>query len=308
VLDRTVVSLGGHLLGALDPPSTPEETFHKAAIVARALSPLLASKSGLLVVHGNGPQVGIELLRSEMARPRVPPSRLDLCVAQTQGSMGYVLASALREEVRKRGLELPVVSVGTSVVVEGRSGSLKPIGPLLTPQEARVFERERGWRVVRDEHGLRRAVLSPRPVGVVEIDSIRLLLEAGHIVIAGGGGGVPLVRDREGGLGGVDGVVDKDRTAALLAIGLGRSRMVHLTSVDAIYRSYGTPQAAPIARLSAEEAHRLFHEGQFLEGSMAPKIEASLQFLRSGGETVLVTSPECLADALAERAGTWIVP
>lgn len=303
-----MVALGGHALGALDPPSIEEEILDKASVVARALFPLLFSRSGLLLVHGNGPQVGIELLRGEMARARVPPFHLDVSVAQTQGSMGYVLACALREEIRRRKLDLPVVSVVTSVVVAGRSDLLKPIGPLLTRDEARTFESDRGWRVAGTEHGIRRVVPSPRPSRVLEIDSIRLLLSAGHLVIAGGGGGIPLTSDDRGVLTGVDAVVDKDRTATLLASELGSKRIVHLTSVDAVYRDYGTPRAKPLDRMRAEEALRLMQEGHFPEGSMGPKIEASLEFLQAGGESVLITAPERLLDGLVERAGTWIVP
>lgn len=303
-----MVALGGHALGALDPPSTQEQILEKARGVARTLSPLLAPRCGLLLVHGNGPQVGIEILRGEMARARVPPFQLDVSVAETQGSMGYVLANALREEIRSGELDLPVVSLVTSVVVEARDAPLKPIGPLLTSEEARAFANERGWRVARDGRGLRRVVPSPLPSRVLEIESIRLLLSAGHLVIAGGGGGVALAPDDEGRLAGVGAVVDKDRTATLLAAELESRRIVHLTSVDAVYLDYGTPRAAPVARMASEEARGLSKSGQFPEGSMGPKIEASLEFLERGGESVLITSPERLAEALAGRAGTWIVP
>jgi carbamate kinase len=308
VIEGTVVALGGHALGGLDPPSTQDEILEKAGVVARALSPLLASRSGLLVVHGNGPQVGIEILRGELARPRLPPYRLDVSVAQTQGAIGYVLAWAFREEIRRRGLDLPVASVVTSVVVGEDDAILKPVGPILTRDEARTFEKDRGWKVAGTEHGLRRVVPSPRPTRVVEIDSIRLLHSAGHLVIAGGGGGVPLAADERGSVRGVEAVVDKDRTATLLAVELGLPRIVHLTSVDAVYRDYGTPRAAPIARMTVEEARHLWKGGHFHDGSMGPKIEASLEFLQAGGESVVITAPERLTDALGKHAGTWIVP
>lgn len=308
MVEGTVVALGGHALGALDPPSTQEEIFDKARVVARALSPLRDPKSGLLVVHGNGPQVGIELLRGEMARKRVPPFHLDVSVAQTQGSMGYFLAWAFREESRRRALDLPVAAVVTSVLVVERDAPLKPIGPLLTANEVQRFEKELGWRVAEDEHGFRRVVPSPRPASVLETKSIRLLLKAGHLVIAGGGGGIALARDAAGGLRGVEAVIDKDRTATLLSIELGMKRIVHLTSVDAVYRDYGTPRAKPIARMPVDEALRLMGTGQFREGSMRPKIESSVEFLKAGGESVLITAAERLEEAIAGRAGTWIVP
>ena len=224
--------------------------------------------------------------------------------------MGYVLAWAFREEIQRRELDLPVASVVTSVVVGEEDALLKPVGPILTRDEVRTLERDRGWRVAATEHGLRRVVPSPRPERVLELEAVRLLLSAGHLVIAGGGGGVPLAPDERGSgsLRGVEVVVDKDRTATLLAIELGRERIVHLTSVDAVYRDYGTPHAAPIERMRAEEARLLWRAKHFHDGSMGPKIEASLEFLRAGGESVLITAPERLTAALAGRAGTWILP
>lgn len=280
----------------------------KASAVARALSPLLAPKKGLLLVHGNGPQVGIELLRGEMARARLPPFGLDVLVAETQGSMGYLLTCAFREEIHKRDLELEAVTILTSVVIVEEEAPLKPIGPLLTPEEVLRFEQERGWKVVRDEHGFRRVVPSPRPARVLESEGIRLLLEAGNLVIAGGGGGIALSLDAAGELRGVEAVIDKDRTATLLSIELGMKRIIHLTAVDAVYENYGTADAKPIARLNVEEARGLLRLGSFREGSMRPKIEASIGFLEAGGESVLVTTAERLEEALGGRAGTWILP
>jgi carbamate kinase len=308
VVEGTVVALGGHRLGELDRPSTQDAVAEKARSVAKALSPLLASKTGLLLVHGNGPQAGIELLRGEMARARLPPFRLDVLVAETQGSMGYFLAGALRQEIRSRGLELDVVAVLTSVEVVAEDAPLKPIGPLLTEAEVFTFERGRGWKVARDEHGFRRVVPSPRPTRVLESESIRLLLEAGKLVIAGGGGGIALSGDAAGELRGLEAVIDKDRTATLLSIELGMKRIVHLTSVDAVYEDYGTPRAKPIARMSVREARRRLRERLFPEGSMRPKIEASVEFLEAGGKSVLITSPERLEETLGGRAGTWIAP
>jgi carbamate kinase len=308
VAERTVVALGGHALGGLDPPSTFEESIQKARAIARALAPLLASRQGLLLVHGNGPQVGVELLRGELARGRVPPLPLDACVAGTEGTMGHALALALREEIRGTGLELPLTCVFTSVVVDEGNCPLKPVGPVLTGKEARRYERDRGWRISADARGLRRAVPSPLPLRVLEADAIRLLLSAGHLVIAGGGGGIALAADASGGLHGLEAVVDKDRTATLLAIEIAASRIIHLTSVDAVYRDHGTPRETPLSLLHVTEARRLLEDGQFPEGNMGPKIEASLDFLAAGGERVLITAAERLDDALAERAGTRIVP
>jgi carbamate kinase len=301
VVDGTVVALGGHLLGELDRPSTGDAMLSKARAVARALSPLLAPKKGLLLVHGNGPQVGIELLRGEMARARIPPFGLDVLVAETQGSMGYLLACAFREEIHKSDLELEAVTILTSVVIVEEEAPLKAIGPLLTPEEVLRFEQERGWKVVRDEHGFRRVVASPRPACVLESEGIRLLLEAGNLVIAGGGGGIALSLDAAGELRGVEAVIDKDRTATLLSIELGMKRIIHLTAVDAVYENYGTDHAKPIARLNVQEARGLLRTGSVREGSMRPKIEASIEFLEAGGESVLVPPPNASKRRSAEK-------
>jgi carbamate kinase len=270
--------------------------------VCAALRPLLA-EAELVITHGNGPQVGNELLRHERAADEAPPLPLYLAVAQTQAEIGALIESEL-EPVAGR----PVVCLLTHVLVAEDDPAFdepaKPVGPFYAEDKARELERDRGWSVVHDAgRGWRRVVPSPQPLEVVELDAIRALLGSGTIVIACGGGGIPAAR-RGGHLAGVDAVIDKDRASALLARELGADRLVILTQVPALYGGFGTDQQEELRELSADEAEALLPE--LAAGSMRPKLEASVDFVRTTGHEVLITSPAALAEALEGRAGTRI--
>jgi carbamate kinase len=308
----TVACFGGNALLPRGSRGTVAEQLAAARGACAPLAARLRDGARLLVVFGNGPQVGQELLRSHAARAEVPPAPLDACVAATQGTMGYVLELALRAEIAAAGLETPVASVLTLVRVDGGDPAFaapdKPVGPFCGPEEAERMRRDRGWAMVEEGGAWRRAVPSPRPLELVDAASVGTLLAAGHVVVAGGGGGIPVVRRQDGTLAGVEGVVDKDRTAALLARAVGAAELIDLTTVDFVYRGWASPRAVPLRRLTAAEARALHAAGEFPPGSMGPKIEAALDFLACGGRLVLVTALPRLAEALRGEVGTRIVP
>src|SRR5690349_218266 len=267
-----------------------------------ALGPLLA-EPGLVVTHGNGPQVGNELLRQERAAEEAPPLPLYLAVAQTQAEIGALIESEL-EPVAGR----PVACLLTHVLVAEDDPAFneptKPVGPFYDEAKAKELERDRGWDVVHDAgRGWRRVVPSPQPLEVVELGAIRSLLASGSIVVAVGGGGIPATR-RGKHLAGIDAVIDKDRASSLLARELGADRLVILTEVPVVYRGFGTDRQEELRELSADDAAELVPE--LAAGSMRPKVEASLEFARATGREALITSPAALGDALAGTTGTRI--
>jgi carbamate kinase len=298
----TVIALGGNALVRPGERGTAAEQLANLRRALPALAPLLGDRR-VVITHGNGPQVGNELVRHERAADEVPPLPLHLAVAQTQAEIGALIATELRPLTRSR-----VTCVLTHVRVAADDPAFdrptKPVGPFYSESEARDLERDRGWAVAEDAgRGYRRLVPSPRPVEIVELDSIRVLVDKGAVVIACGGGGIPVV-ERTGALRGVDAVIDKDRSSSLLAGGIGAKRLVVLTDVAAVLRGYGTPEQEEIRRLSTDEADALV--GELAEGSMGPKVEACAEFVRTTRGEALITSAEALAEALAGRAGTRI--
>jgi carbamate kinase len=292
-----VIALGGNALGG----GTAAEQLQSLRATCAAIKPLVGDGE-VVITHGNGPQVGNELLRQERAADEVPPLPLYLAVAQTQAEIGAMIETELTGAVGR-----PVACLLTHVHVDADDEAFtrptKPIGPFYSEQQAEALEQERGWQLVEDAgRGYRRVVPSPRPLEIVELTSIQALLAAGAIAVACGGGGIPVV-NRNGYLKGVDAVIDKDRASALLAQRVGADRLVILTEVPCIYRRYRKSNQEPIRELSAAEAESLLPE--LPEGSMRPKLEAAVAFARTGGET-LITSSEALADALQGANGTSI--
>ena len=300
-----VVALGGNALTRPGERGTAAEQLANLRAVAAALAPTLSTAEPVVVTHGNGPQVGNELLRQERAADEVPPLPLYLAVAQTQAEIGALIATALRPLVDR-----PLTCVLTHVLVDGGDPAFaepsKPVGPFYADAEAAALERERGWTLVRDAgRGWRRVVPSPRPREVVEADAIRALLAAGSLVVACGGGGIPVTR-RNGALAGVDAVVDKDHTSALLGAELGAERLLVLTGVPALLRDFGLPTEREIRTLTVDDAEELLPE--LAAGSMRPKLEACAGFVRSTGGEALITSADVLPVALAGERGTHVVP
>jgi carbamate kinase len=299
----TVVALGGNALIRRGEKGTAAEQLANLRRAVAALKPLLG-EPGLVITHGNGPQVGNELLRQERAADEAPPLPLWLAVAQTQAEIGALLAAELRPALK--GLDAACVLTHVRVAADDPAFDrpTKPIGPFYSSDQAQELERERGWALVADANrGHRRVVPSPAPLEIVELDVVKRLAERDTVVVACGGGGIPVVR-RGDRLTGVDAVIDKDRASALLAIALEAEQLVILTDVPGVLRDFGGEEEKLIAELSAHDAEELV--AGLPAGSMGPKVEASIDFARATRNEALITSAESLPEALTGRAGTRI--
>ncbi|TLZ67505.1 MAG: carbamate kinase [Methanobacteriota archaeon] len=310
-MNLAVVAVGGNAISPPKDTGLPAMKAHIAKTAAR-LADLVEAGFTLVVTHGNGPQVGNILIQNEEARHRVPAMPLDVCVAETQAQIGYLLQQALQNEFASRGTPRSVASVVTQVVVDPADPAFKeptkPIGPTYPTEQEVIVLRAKGWRLVRDPRGgWRRVVPSPRPIEIVEKDHVAAILRAGdrHILIAAGGGGVPVVR-RGTGLQGVEAVVDKDLASAVLAKGIGADLLVIITDVAKVALRYGKPDQVDLDRLTPAEARHHLSAGEFPPGSMGPKIEAALQFLEDGGRRVVIADLDTVLDAVSGRAGTTI--
>lgn len=306
-----VVAFGGNALVRRGEDGTQKRQMHHADGLARSLGRILAKGHDLLLVHGNGPQVGNLLVQVEEAITKVPPVSLDVCVAQTEGSIGYYLEKSLRNRMVLDGIDREVVCLLTHVIVHPKDPALrnptKPIGPFYTPYRASYLRRARKWSIVEDAgRGYRKVVPSPRPQRVLNMSIIRHLLAQSHVVIAGGGGGVPVVEEASGRLRGIEAVIDKDFTAALMARDLHADLLLILTDVDYVYLNYGKKNEKALTRMSLKEAERHLRRGQFPPGSMGPKIQAAVEFARSTGNQVIITSLRRAVSAMSGRGGTRI--
>jgi carbamate kinase len=309
-----LLSFGGNAIIPSSGTGTFDEQLEVTRSTMRQVAALLDAFPLMLVItHGNGPIVGNILIRNEAASDLIAPMPLDVCGADSQGGIGYMIQRVLSDELRQRGLDRPVAAIVTQVVVDAADKAFgnptKPIGPFYSESRAKFLSEEKGWTVVEEKgRGFRRTVPSPAPLEIVEKPVIEALMKSGVIPIAVGGGGIPVVRADGGRLKGVEAVIDKDRASALLAGELGLESMVTVTAVDYIFLDFGTPKAAPIKKMNVSQARRHIQDGQFPPGSMLPKVEAAIRFLESGGKEVVVTSPDLLADALTGDGGTHIVP
>lgn len=310
-----MVAIGGNSLLHGTGRATIEEQFEAARHLAVSLRELLQGGWRLLLTHGNGPQVGFIQRRSDLLEtiaPELPTLKLDMCVADSQGSIGYILANTLASEVRRGGGSTDVVAMLTHTVVDPAdpafSGPTKPIGSFYTEQVARSLARENGWVVAEDSgRGWRRLVASPRPQRILEERAIAALLSSGFAVVGAGGGGIPVVEEADGGYRGVEAVIDKDLSSALLARQLCAHLFVITTGVPQVAVNFGLPEQRYLDVLEADQARELAAQGQFAPGSMGPKIEAALQFVASGG-MALITSPGQLGAALEGKTGTRVIP
>lgn len=313
-MSRTaLIAIGGNSLIRAGERGTIEEQLANAHATARSIVQLVASGWRVVITHGNGPQVGAALLRSERAAGEVYTHPLDVCVATTQSEIGYLLQRAMEFELREIGLTTPVMTVLTQVRVDENDPAFKnptkPIGPFYSKKVAEEKQKKLGWHVVEDSsRGYRRVVPSPEPVEVFEQDIIRRILNLGMIVIALGGGGIPVIQREGNTVEGSEAVIDKDRASALLASGLGVDLFIISTDAAQVYTNFKKPSQRGLTSVTAGELQALYDEGQFPPGSMGPKIQSAIRFLRSGGKEVIITSYEFLLDALEKKAGTHITP
>lgn len=307
-----LVAVGGNALIRAGERGTLEEQMSHAADCMGRLAGLIASGAPLLITHGNGPAVGNLVIQMECARESVPAMPLFIADADSEGWIGFMLQQSLYNHLRETSPERGVVSVVTQVVVDAADPAFnkptKPVGPFYSKADADSLKLSRGWDMAEDAgRGWRRVVPSPRPLRIVEAESIRRITLSGDIVIAAGGGGVPVVEDAGGLLAGIDAVVDKDLASSLLARQVGAKRLIILTSVDCVYMDYGRVTQERIAAMSVSDAKAHLETGIFPSGSMGPKVLAAADFVECGGESAVITSPERLDDALAGVAGTTIL-
>ncbi|TLZ75487.1 MAG: carbamate kinase [Methanobacteriota archaeon] len=311
-MKKLVVAIGGNALAPASESADAAAQRRRIEATCARLADLVQAGHDVVLTHGNGPQVGNILLQNEETRHLVPAMPLDVCGAESQAQIGYVLAQSLRNEFASRKIERDVVCVVTQVLVDAKDPAFanptKPIGPYYTREDEIIVKKAKGWKMVYDQRGgWRRVVPSPRPVDVVEKDVLRRLVGNGdgRVVIAAGGGGIPVVR-RDGKLVGVEAVIDKDLAAAVLARSIGWKHLVIATDVPQVALDFGKPNQRFLDRLTASEARKYLAQGEFPPGSMGPKIEAVVEFLEAGGEHAVITDLEHLGPAVEGKAGTRI--
>jgi len=306
-----LVAVGGNALIRRGQKATAQEQFENAVETAAAVVRLIRAGHRVVLTHGNGPQVGAQLVRSERAAAHAYRLPLDCCVASTQGEIGYVLQYAMWQRMQAEGLNTPVVSLITQVLVDSRDPAFqnptKPIGPSYTKEVAERYRDILGWEILEDpSHGFRRVVPSPEPMAIIELDAIKACVDRGLVVIAGGGGGVPVFNDHDISKG-VEAVIDKDHTSAILARQLDADVFAIATDVDRVFLDFGKDTQRPVDSLTISQCRRHLREGQFPPGSMGPKITAAMKHLELGGKMVVITDHSHLLESMEGRAGTRIV-
>ena len=306
-----IVAIGGNAVHPDSIRGTTEEQEVIADRAAQALLPLVGTTDRVIICHGNGPVVGKILMRMMLTRDAIPPMRLDVCVAHSQGGIGYMLMQALENAMTRAGSPRQASCVVTQVEVDPRDPAFqspsKPIGPFFSQEEAKAYE-AKGWRMMEDAgRGWRHSVPSPEPRRIINLDVIRVLLDAGMLVIAGGGGGIPVTVNGRGEWEGVEAVIDKDLTSALLARSLGIEDLLILTAVERIAIDFGTPRQQELKTVKLSELRRYQTEGHFAKGSMAPKVEAAIRHVAGGGRRAIIGHLEHARAALAGTSGTHVV-
>jgi len=307
-----VVAIGGNSLIKDKKHQTVQDQYEAIEETSHHIAKLVEMGYETVVTHGNGPQVGFILLRSELAKQKIHPVPIDSADADTQGAIGYNIQMALGNEFKARGIEKGVVTVVTQIVVDRDDPAFenptKPIGPFYSREEAERGRGEYGWSIVEDAgRGYRRVVPSPIPKRIVELPAIEALIRSGFVVVAAGGGGIPVIEDK-GKLKGVEAVIDKDYASSLLACRIKAELFLISTSVERVYLNFNTPDQRPIGLMRVEEVEEYLSQGHFAEGSMAPKVRAAVSFLRGSGQEAIITTPEKIEEAIKGLTGTKIVP
>lgn len=305
-----LIAIGGNSLIRAGQSGSVKEQMENANTTCKHLAKLVQQGHKIVITHGNGPQVGAQLIRSELASKQVYQLPLDSCDASTQGEMGYLLQNAMRTALHELGIKTPVITILTQVVVDENDPAFanpsKPIGPFYSKEVAEQRKNELGWKVIEDAaRGYRRVVPSPHPLEIVELDAIKFCLSEGFIVIAVGGGGIPVL-DKDGVYHGVEAVVDKDRASSLLANKLNLDTFIISTDTDKVYLNFNKPNQLALDNITLEQALKYQAENHFLAGSMGPKVEAAVDFISKGGAEVIITRPELISEAVSGKTGTHI--
>jgi carbamate kinase len=307
-----VIAFGGNAMLKAGERGTQEEQIRHTDEACELMAQVVQRGYDVVIVHGNGPQVGNILIQMEEAVNKIPPFSLDVCVGISEGSMGYMLERSLRNQFRKRSLKKEVATLITQVMVDPRDPAFenpsKPIGPFFTAYRAAALKKEKKWPMIEDSgRGYRRVVASPLPERIINLEIIRLLVKEGTCVIAAGGGGIPAYYDGHDNIKGVEAVIDKDYTSSLLASELKADLFVVLTNVEFVSAHYGKKSQKNLARVRLKEIKRYYDKGHFPPGSMGPKIKAAMNYIESGGKEVVITSAKELIKALKGQTGTHIV-
>jgi carbamate kinase len=314
--ELVVIALGGNAIKQSDQKGTTQEQFDNVDKTAQQLAHIVKAGYRPVITHGNGPQAGSLLIQQEEASEIVPAQTLAVCGAMTQGQIGWMIQNRTTFRLKEMGIEKPVVSIVTQVEVSDEDPDFKdpskPVGPFYTREEADTLAEEKGY-IIREvkpgkEKGWRRVVPSPEPLGIVEGEAIADLVEYGVSVIASGGGGIPVKREKNGEFTGIDAVIDKDRAGFKLSQAVNADTFMILTDVEKVYINYGKPDQKALDRLTVDEAERYMEEGHFLAGSMGPKVQAAVRFAKWKGREAIITSLDKALDALAGKTGTHIVP
>jgi len=308
-----VVAIGGNSLIKDEAHKSVPDQFAAVRETSVHIAAMIAQGWNVVITHGNGPQVGFILLRSEYSRSVMHTVPLDSCGADTQGAIGYMIQQSLHNEFLRRGIQRQCVTLVTQVLVDRHDPAMqnpsKPIGSFYKEEDAKVKIAQEGWVMVEDAgRGWRRVVPSPQPREIIERDAIESLIKSGFIVVAVGGGGIPVVRDEAGNLAGIEGVIDKDLASSLLATKLNADLLLISTAVEKASLYYNKPNQQDLDTITLSEARRYFDDGHFAKGSMGPKVRAIINYLEQGGRAALITMPETIGRALDGQTGTWIMP
>ncbi len=307
-----LIAFGGNAILPENKRGLQTHQMKNAQKAARLMIHVVKKGYDLIIVHGNGPQVGNLLIQMEESINKVPPFSLEVCDAMTEGSMGFMLEKAIINELRKNSIDKEVATLITQVVVDKEDPAFnnpsKPVGPFYSKHRAAMLKRQKKWNMIEDAgRGYRQVVPSPKPIDIVSKRVIRDLVYAGRIVIAAGGGGIPVIINGNGLFQGVEAVIDKDFTASLIAREVKAELFVILTNVHRVYLNYGQPDEKPLPSMTVDEALKYLSQDHFPPGSMGPKIEAAVEYIRSGGDEVLITSANHLKASLINRSGTKII-